>query len=539
MATKTQSIKSKGPAPTVDQINADRITQLANQYWAPYTIENHLPFDDRVVEDIYVKEIHGTNFAIRRIMMLEFSQYLENYLWPNYQTSKSSHAHMMSIVIMINEKFRERVPAWQPFRKLPEHFPGFFQQMLEACLMDGPNCALREQTALLVFLNHCFNSMEVELIRDQVKRLVSLSMWVSLQQGRREQELRAFPKWRKYWKLIQRKDNPDMREKLDWERRFLQRLMVKFMKLLESIQVGDDVPSHVVHYCERFLELVIDLEALLPTRRFFNTVFDDCHMVVRCHLSKLPHLPEGNLFTQLLDMLKFYSRFEISDDTGDPLTDHDMTQIHYSRIISLQKAAFAKFPDLREFSLANVASVDTKEALLKHFGPLSQEKLRGIASYLNLVPAPDKAEVEDWFRFDRDFLLELLVSRHERRASQLQALNEMPLYPTEDIIWNENIVPSEYFSGEGCLALPKLNLQFLTLHDYLLRNFNLFRLESTYEIRQDIEDAVSRLSPWKAEDGGIFYGGWARMAQPIINFAVVEVAKPDIGGSGHHEFVLM
>lgn len=55
----------------------------------------------------------------------------------------------------------------------------------------------------------------------------------------------------------------------------------------------------------------------------------------------------------------------------------------------------------------------------------------------------------------------------------------MPLYPTEDIIWNENIVPSEYFSGEGCLALPKLNLQFLTLHDYLLRNFNLFRLEST------------------------------------------------------------
>ncbi|XP_023721856.1 RNA helicase aquarius [Cryptotermes secundus] len=529
MATGTQSMKSKGPAPTVDQINADRITQLANRYWAPYTIENHLPFDDRVVEDIYTKEIRGSNFSIRRIMMLEFSQYLENYLWPNYLTSKSSHAHMMSIVIMVNEKFRERVPAWQPFRKLQEHFPGFFQQMLEACLMDEPNCSLREQTALLVFLNHCFNSMEVDLIRDQVKRLVSLSMWVSLQQGRREQELRAVPKWRKYWKLIQRKDTQEAREKLDWERRFLQRLMVKFMKLLESLQPEGEVSSEVVHYCERFLELVIDLEALLPTRRFFNTVLDDCHVVVRCHLSHLPRLPEGNLFAQLLDMLKFYSRFEISDETGDPLTDHDMTEIHYSRIKSLQKAAFAKFPDLRDFSLANVASVDTREALLKHFGPLSQEKLRSIATYLNLVPPPDKAEVEDWFRFDNDFLLELLVSRHERRASQLQALNEMPLYPTEDIIWNENIVPSEYFSGEGCLALPKLNLQFLTLHDYLLRNFNLFRLESTYEIRQDIEDAVSRLSPWKAEDGSIFYGGWARMAQPIVNFAVVEVAKPNIG----------
>jgi len=28
MTTKAQSVKSKGPAPTVDQINADRITQV-------------------------------------------------------------------------------------------------------------------------------------------------------------------------------------------------------------------------------------------------------------------------------------------------------------------------------------------------------------------------------------------------------------------------------------------------------------------------------------------------------------------------------
>lgn len=71
------------------------------------------------------------------------------------------------------------------------------------------------------------------------------------------------------------------------------------------------------------------------------------------------------------------------------------------------------------------------------------------------------------------------MSRHEARESQLQVLNGMPLYPTEDIIWNEAVVPTEYYNGNNCLALPKLNLQFLTLHDYLLRNFQLFRLEST------------------------------------------------------------
>lgn len=105
--------------------------------------------------------------------------------------------------------------------------------------------------------------------------------------------------------------------------------------------------------------------------------------------------------------------------------------------------------------------------------------------------------------YDPALLLEVLVSRHCRRPSQLQALNASPLYPTEEILWDENVVPYDYYEGDGgwsfgwttpsswvemsifvylvagCLALPKLNLQFLTLHDYLLRNFTLFRLEST------------------------------------------------------------
>jgi hypothetical protein len=53
------------------------------------------------------------SFAVRRIMMLEFSQYVENFLWPNFGPSTVNLAHILSIVVMINEKFRERVPAWE------------------------------------------------------------------------------------------------------------------------------------------------------------------------------------------------------------------------------------------------------------------------------------------------------------------------------------------------------------------------------------------------------------------------------------------
>lgn len=522
--------KPKIPLPTVSQINADRITQLANHYWSPQTKLNHLPYDASIVESIYLAEILGSNFSVRRIMMLEFSQYLENYLWPYYETGKATHAHMMSIIVMINEKFRERVPAWQAFLTKPDHFPGFFEQVLRASIAEDQTSAnMREQTALLLFLNHCFGSMEVQLCRDQVKRLVSLSMWISLQEGRRNQEFKNVPKWRKYWRAIQKKDKPELLDKLNWERHYLQRLMIKFMRILENIPETGDVDPQSIRYCERFLELMIDLEALLPTRRFFNTVMDDCHLVVRCQMAPLTRRPEGQLFDQLLNMLKFYARFEISDETGDPMSDRDMTLLHYSKITSLQKAAFSKFPDLRLFALANVASVDTRKSLHKHFGNLSDKALRAIATYLNLIPPEGKENEAPWHRLDKEFLQELLISRHERRISQLQELNSMPLYPTEEVIWDENVVPTEIYSGENCLALPKLNLQFLTLHDYLLRNFNLFRLESTYEIRQDIEDAVYRLAPWRAEDGSVYFGGWARMAHPITSFAVVEVAKPNIG----------
>ena len=106
------------------------------------------------------------------------------------------------------------------------------------------------------------------------------------------------------------------------------------------------------------------------------------------------------------------------------------------------------------------------------------------------------------------------------------------------------------------LALPKLNLQFLTLGDYLLRNFNLFRLEATYEIREDLSDVLKRIKPFIGDDeqargragrarggGGVGwgaegarvvnqrlfsrarlqvgFGGWARMAQPVTKFAIV------------------
>ena len=67
----------------------------------------------------------------------------------------------------------------------PEHFGAFFDQVTRTCL---ERVTFRELTALLVFLDYCFNSMEVELVRRQVQRLVSLPMWICLLEVRSETE---------------------------------------------------------------------------------------------------------------------------------------------------------------------------------------------------------------------------------------------------------------------------------------------------------------------------------------------------------------
>jgi len=79
--------------------------------------------------------------------------------------------------------------------------------------------------------------MEEDLVRDQVKTLVSLSMWTSLQQSRRDLEFRLVPKWKKYWKLILKRDgnNPANAPKLELERKFLHRLMLRFLSILEEV----------------------------------------------------------------------------------------------------------------------------------------------------------------------------------------------------------------------------------------------------------------------------------------------------------------
>lgn len=554
LAEKPAEAKPGGALPstiTLSEIQRDRLTKIAEENWTVGGgAKPEKPFEPELVKEIYQTElvVKGGRkpVPLQRVMILEVSQYLENYLWPNFDPEAATFEHVMSMIIMINEKFRENVAAWVCFYDRKEMFKAFLERVLR--LKEGRELSIAEKTNYLVFMINAFQSLEDEVVSEIVLRLASLQSWHSLSYGRFQMELCLNTDLIKKWKRMMKREVKDAAKTGELfdpstkiEVKFLRNLIEEFLEVLDSkvfpqqqgfnevdevvdVNGWAQVDDACVLYCERFMEFLIDLLSQLPTRRYLRPLVADVAVVAKCHLSALYRHEKGKLFAQLVDLLQFYEKFEINDHAGTQLTDDEVLHYHYDRVLSFQLLAFKKMPKLRELALANIGAINKRADLSKKLSVLSPDELKDlVCRKLKLI-----SEKDPWTE-RVDFLIEVMVSFFEKQQSQKEAINALPLYPNEQIMWDESLVPSINYSGEGCLALPKLNLQFLTLHDYLLRNFNLFRLESTYEIREDVQEAVPHLLAYINNEGVTAFRGWSRMAVPIKEFKIAEVKQPNIG----------
>jgi intron-binding protein aquarius len=319
----------------------------------------------------------------------------------------------------------------------------------------------------------------------------------------------------------------DSKPRLEYEQTFLSRLIIGYYEILDSIDVDEEPNLDAVRYCERLLELLIDLEAQLPTRRYLNSLVDD-HLVVpvssnsslaKAALSNGGNSAVGKLFLDMLSQLSDYTHFQIDDVSGSALSEAEVLHLHYERIQQFQKLCFVKYREsLEDLALSSVGNMHEREKFASYLSKVDDEVLVNLCKDIGVrTKRPGKTEEEEE-ELSREFLVEVILDRYSKRKSQLEKLIEIPLYPTEESLFdNSTLVPAdETFKNHHSLPIPKLNLQFLTITDYLLRNFKLYQLESSYEIKQDIEDAVKRMNPkFDYESKSVnptYMAGWARMA---------------------------
>jgi intron-binding protein aquarius len=300
-------------------------------------------------------------------------------------------------------------------------------------------------------------------------------------------------------------------------------------------------------FLERFLELTIDLVSQLYTRRIVRPLLDDVHFELRCRFAPLLRYHTrretsgarrlsgpGALASKLLDLLHRRIHFEVDDATGEAKTDAELLQEHYDAVQLLQRVAFKHFgDDLRELCLSNIGRLGDRATLLAHLERLSDVQITALVGHMRLTLGQQQSSGSSDAISSRRMALEVIVHHLAKPISRIEQVNALSLYPSERLIWDPELVPFNYRGG-AVLALPKLNLQFLTLQDYLLRSFTLFRLESAYQIRTHLVGAIGRMAPRLAEGGGpsvaaTRFGGWSRDAVAASNFEVTEVRRPDVG----------
>ena len=487
----------------------------------------------------------------RALQVLNLGQYLERYLWPLFPAGSSAcpAAHTLSIAAMVNEKFREGVPPWDFLAAeegaagaaAAERFGAFFRAMLGLREAAGAGFAAgwdpREHLTWLEFLANAFQSLENAVVRPHVLRLVSLPLLHALSPGALELELHRSAQLQKFWaRLLKREAKAAKRggaEHVPVQRRsectFFPALVGDFFAALASPE-GCPVASQ---FCERSLELVADLLSQLPTRKFVRTYLLDQAFFQRLNLCTEGGLPKHQNLMRLAEIAQQYMDVGVDGQTGAPLGDEELQARNYDALQQAQRLAFRCWPELHGFAHASCGALAQPGALLKHFEALSDEDLLEFCSQQLRLASPDVAAAGG-----RSLTEAVLASAFRAPASRRQRISALPLYPTESMMWDSRRVPELQRKGpgprgpgggEGPVALPKLNLQFLTQEDYLVRNFNLFQLEATYEIREDVHDALRRLGPRRLESGAVGFQGWAKMALPVSGVVVTDVRRPHLG----------
>ena len=565
----------KQPART----NRDPLEEVASLHWDPSTVSTPT-WNAELVEAIYENEIRGSSVAGEKfrkgMRTLEFTRYLEEYLWKTLEDGMKSEAHLLSIVHLINQKFYEGLEVWPSLRDRPELFPVFFQNVVRIMQSapESPSASeVRERCCFLLFLSNALASLEEPMVRKEVLRIFGLPLWYHLPVGRRELEFASYPALAGAWASIEKREAKRARNNKGDVGSHLHKLEQKTvaavlpnllnlywrMLLTASMPVHDrmasDLKGAADAFCQYFASLMVDLLSQLPTRRIV-LVWADAHAVlVGSRHSKLyKESPTNHGFRRLVDRATMYAGFGIDGGTGEPLRPDDMQAAEDNKAFKLQQLFFHFWKDQEgalDLALAPVSKIQRGQALHNFVMGLSAPQLEELVCTQLCLLSPDFATAilpASHFTDKKELLAAAVVEKFSTDFAPLPAsaiAEKMSLYPDEFDVGDPRLTDTidrrllEAHKIDSAAemqlllpsAFPKLSLQYLTMEDYLLRHLELYRLEAAAAVRDDLMECLLRLQPKVKEDGQVQLLGWARMALPLEGMQMGVVDPPRVGCS--------
>lgn len=508
----------------VDLLGDNPFTQLARDNW----LDTRKPVT-RVQPEVVKNEIYSVlekeNFSSLSIQLLESLQILELYLWPGFSDGASNY-HVILIALIINAKHKEGLPSWSLLVDRPDEFSLYFRRLITLLLDAGLGARVR--TSLLTAVTNAFQSLDNPLLRKECAPLVAITIWHNLAGDRlRDKILEDKPQFKKAWRAAtKRHDAADetAKRRLHLDRSWLYSLLLDFLDILYSPARHGDQD---LVYCERFMEFLSDLQSQFPTRRYVNTLLQDLNILVAVKSSPFFQDQGSALLRDFYNLLRHYTSFPIDDQTGQQESLQTYHDAHFARLANLQRVALKHYKEkLTLLALSNYGALEKPLELKNHLDTLDDQELITLAALLDLRTEYPKSNS---LRPSRAFITETIIFVHQKQPGFQDVVRNMSLLPTESSLYEPSLLRNEVYDGRRALAIPKLNLQYLTTGDFLWRSFILYRCEAFYEIRKDMEDTIKRLQPRIDSSGQLRLEGSSRMALQIGKPAIVEVIPARVG----------
>jgi len=542
---------------TIQDLSQDKLTEIAASNWAH---GNSKSCDLSLIDEIFYSDLSTGHVS----KVLDYSGYLENYLWVHYSPS-ASFEYIMSVIIMINEKFKETMDAYGFLTSNDTKFVTFFKDLVSLAFSDSLISSKQYMAIYVHFLTNVYRSLDNSLVRNCALKYVSLPIWEALPTLKINELLEAHPELERLWQnYVSQKSSKKVEIHVaTW----IPTLLERFLDTVEKEPFYEDtITDSDIYYVEKFVEFLIDLLSQRSTRMVLTALIENLHIIVRCRRSSLARSARGKLFTQLLDILDSFIHFDIDFFNSEALTSFDnfllsdkshghsayrskeallnaaeekqgfFSRLSWSKLHKLQILAYNNHRDsLKELTFSSTGSLGNPGELSKHLEFLSINELYALAVEAGIASDRD-AERLGGLSDDnidlQEYLLDIFIDHYKHRKTLHESYKDSALFPNEKILWQNDIIPrGNSFDGSSVLALPKLNLQYLTLHDCFYRNFTLFMLESAYEIKEDVAAAIKRMGPRESLAGSVSFAGFSRMAVPVQGVNVTDVAKPSLGSN--------
>ncbi|VEU36345.1 unnamed protein product [Pseudo-nitzschia multistriata] len=498
---------------------------------------------------------------LKNIQRHEEQGALEDIIWPflkqNFDSKDYFHAcHLL--VLFVSHHFAEGAYANESFFfESVSHSNddlAAIEKFLSTILYKTEQSDFDLQTQIVHFLDVALcrsGNRDDELFQGILLHVSGIHLWHWMPDRQRELELKKSAGLRRKFAGSTKGDNKiwivnnlrTILNLLEGNSKF--GALVKF-KADETIDLPEDsvdIPPGVWLFLHRSLELLIDLLSMASSRFFLVAYLNSIDFSVRCRLAVGNEfaVPENlRLVQYLLTKINSLLAFPIQDSNHRSLSKIDVLSMHHARATTLQKMAHRHYPqELQQVIYAGVGLLCGQGSinvsyLERFFVGFSDKNLAHLLYRMRLIPESDESQ-------SRETMLQILSYYLSIPPYPTDQLKLYPLYPTEEVLWDLSIIPasSSQLRPTQVLALPKLNAQYLSFQDYLIRNFELVRLESAYDIRSDLVDAIRRVRPVLRqssleEDETITlkteFNGWSRMALELVEpMNIIEVRPPKLG----------